>query len=134
MNERRWDGFALAARVVMAVVWLYNGLWLKLIAADAHHREIVAATFHDAVLGNRILVGIGSLETLLAIGLLSGRCSRLVNWVQILALVAMNTVGILCSGQIDRPAALVVSNLPLVLGAAAILLFGPGRFVLRFPQ
>lgn len=107
MTGRKWDGFALAIRAVMAVVWLHNGLWLKLIAVDAHHQKIVASTFHDPVLGNRIMMGIGLCETLLA-------------------------VGILCSGQIERPAALVVSNLPLVACALAIILFGPGRWALSF--
>ncbi len=129
MTDWRWDGFALAARVVMALVWLYNGLWLKLIVADAHHQQIVASTFHDAAMGQMIMRGIGAGETLLALGILLGCLPRLVNGMQIAVLVAMNAVGILCSGQIERPAALVISNLPLVVCAVAIVVFGPGRWV-----
>lgn len=129
MMDRRWDAFALAARAVMALVWLYNGLWLKLIVADAHHQQIVASTFHDAALGLMIMSGIGAGETLLALGILLGCLPKMVNGVQIGVLVGMNAVGILCSGQIERPAALVVSNLPLVVCAVAIIVFGPGRWV-----
>lgn len=129
MTDRKWNAFALAARAVMALVWLYNGLWLKLIVDDAHHEKIVASTFHDPALGKMLLSGIGVAETILALAILSGRWPRLVNGAQIAALVAMNAAGILCSGQIERPAGLVVSNLPLVVCAVAIIVFGPGRWV-----
>lgn len=125
---RRWDAFALALRCAMAAVWLYNGLWLKILAVDPHHARIVASTLgHPAW-----LTAIGAGESILALGILSGRFSRFVNMAQIALLVAMNAVGILFSGQIERPLGLVVSNLPLLMCALAIVLFGPGRWI--FPR
>ena len=67
---------------------------------------------------------------LLALGILSGWLSRFVNGFQLFLLVAMNTVGILYSGQIADPAGLVISNLPLAACAAALIIFGPGRWIL----
>lgn len=123
---KHWDAFALCLRGVLAVVWLYNGLWLKVLAVDPHHAQIVASTLgHPAWLA---VIGAG--ETLLALGILSGWLSRFVNGVQLLLLVVMNTVGIFFSGQIANPAGLVISNLPLAACATALLLFGPGRWIL----
>lgn len=121
-----WDTFALALRGMLAAVWLYNGLWLKILAVDPHHAQIVASTLgHPAW-----LTVIGSGEALLALGILSGWLSRFVNGVQLLLLIAMNTVGILFSGQIANPAGLVISNLPLAACTVALLLFGPGKWTL----
>jgi uncharacterized membrane protein YphA (DoxX/SURF4 family) len=121
---KRWDDFALATRVVLAVVWFYNGLWLKILAVDPHHAQIVATT-----LGHPLwLTAIGVGETLLALGILSGRAGTVINAVQIALVVAMNLVAI-GGGQIEKPAALIVSNLPLITCAAALMVFGPGRRV-----
>lgn len=123
---KHWDAFALAVRGVLALVWLYNGLWLKILAVDPHHARIVASTLgHPAW-----LTAIGAGETLLALGILSGRASRLVNGFQLILLAAMNAAGILFSGQIEKPVGLVISNLPLAACAAALILFGPGRWIL----
>jgi uncharacterized membrane protein YphA (DoxX/SURF4 family) len=121
-----WDAFALCLRGVLAVVWLYNGLWLKILAVDPHHAQIVASTLgHPAW-----LTAIGAGETLLALGILSGWLSRFVNGFQLFLLVAMNTAGILFSGQIANPVGLVISNLPLAACAASLIIFGPGRWIL----
>ena len=121
---KHWDAFALGTRGVLAAVWLYNGLWLKILSVDPHHARIVASTLgHPAW-----LTAIGAGETLLALGILSGRASRWVNGFQLILLAVMNAVGILCSGQIEKPAGLVISNLPLATCAVALLVFGPGRW------
>jgi uncharacterized membrane protein YphA (DoxX/SURF4 family) len=122
---KHWDAFALAARGVTAAVWLYNGLWLKILAPDPHHAQIVAAT-----LGNPVwLTVIGTGETALALAILSGQASRVISLLQIAVLIAMNATGILLSGAIDKPMGLIISNLPLAACAAAIAIFGPGRWI-----
>lgn len=122
---RHWDVFALVTRSVLALVWLYNGLWLKILSVDPHQARIVASTLgHPAW-----LTAIGAGETLLALGILSGRAGTMVNGFQLVLLTVMNAIGILCSGQIANPAGLVVSNLPLATCAAALVVFGPGRWV-----
>ncbi len=108
----------------MALVWAYNGLWLKILAVDPHHAQIA-----ETALGpGPWLALIGAAEFALALALASGRMSRLVNVLQIVGLAAMNGVGIL-SGQIERPVGLLISNLPFVGCAMVIVLFGPGRWV-----
>lgn len=123
---KHWDAFALFVRAVLSLVWLYNGLWLKVLAVDPHHAQIVASTLgHPAW-----LTTIGAGESLLAIGILSGWASRLVNGFQLALLIAMNAVGILFSGEIEKPLGLVISNLPLAACAIALIIFGPGRWIL----
>ncbi len=126
------SGFLFAVRVVMALVWFYNGLWLKLWERDAHHLEIVAAAVGGTgVSAGLALAGIGGGETLLALGILSGIWARFVNGFQIGLLVVMNGVGILAGGgAIERPIGLLVSNLPLVTCAAMVMIFGPGKWAL----
>jgi uncharacterized membrane protein YphA (DoxX/SURF4 family) len=124
--------FLLLVRLAMALVWLYNGFWLKIVLRDPHHRAIVAAVFgHDwrADLG---LIFIGSAETLLALGIASGMAHRFVNSIQIVVLLAMNIVGIVCGGgEIAHPVGLLIQNLPLICCAALIIVQGPGPFVLK---
>lgn len=128
-NGARWDLFALSVRGVMALVWLYNGLWLKLVTRDPHHAQIVSSVFPDPTIGSLALTAIGCAETALALAILSGRASRVVNLGQVGLLLAMNGVGIAFSEEIARPAGLVISNLPLVACALALAVFGPGRWV-----
>ncbi len=129
-----WDAYALLVRAVMASVWLYNGLWLKLLARDPHHVAIVNATFRDPHLAGQMLSGIGLAEAALAIAILLGAAGRWVNGVQIVAVLVMNAVAIFFSGEIPHPLGLIVSNLPLVACALAIVRFGPGRFTFPSPR
>jgi uncharacterized membrane protein YkgB len=66
--------FAAAA---VAGVWLYHGLWCKLLGGCPEQAEIVAAV--PWLRGERakpVLLGIGVLETALAVWVLSGRRPR----------------------------------------------------------
>lgn len=85
-------------RVAVALVWLYQGLWHKIIAVDARHLEIVASA--HSFLPPRLALGmIGGLETLFAISVLASWRQRLFAWLQIGMLVAMNAAGILFAGD-----------------------------------
>lgn len=85
-------------RVAAALVWLYQGLWHKIVAVDARHLEIVASA--PSFLPPRLALGlIGGLETLFAISLLARWRQRLFAWLQIGMLVAMNAAGILFAGD-----------------------------------
>ncbi len=73
--------FVFAIRCVLALIWLYNGLWLKIIAVDPHHLDIVQAVLNISVnQAADFLNVIGLLETLLGIGILSGLYHRFVNY------------------------------------------------------
>ncbi len=85
-------------RVAVALVWLYQGLWHKIVAVDARHLEIVASA--PSFLPPRLALGmIGGLETLFAISILTRWRQRLFAGLQIGMLVAMNTAGILFAGD-----------------------------------
>ena len=85
-------------RVAVALVWLYQGLWHKIVAVDARHLEIVASA--PSFLPPRLALGmIGGLETLFAISILARWRQRLFAWLQIWMLVAMNAAGILFAGD-----------------------------------
>lgn len=99
----------LAIRAIVALTWLYQGLWLKLIVADPHHLQVVTG----AGLPGWFMSVIGAGETLLGLGVLSGLFNRFVCWFQLGLLLAMNSIGILTGGVPD-PAGLIIGNLPLV--------------------
>ncbi len=122
-----------AIRCVLALIWLYNGLWLKILAVDPHHLEIVQAVFQISVnQAADFLNVIGALETLLGLGILSGLFYRFVNYFQVFILIAMNSIGIVGGeGSISNPAGLLIMNLPTILCAIIVARYGPGAWALR---
>jgi uncharacterized membrane protein YphA (DoxX/SURF4 family) len=119
-------------RIALASVWLYNGLWLKVIALDPHHLEIVRSVSGGSSIAPVVLLRtIGCCETLLAIGILSGLFYRFVSYFQIAIVLVMNVIGsIFGGGAIAHPVGLIVSNLPLIMCALVVALRGPGAFSL----
>lgn len=110
-SSRWW----LLLRVAVAAVWLYQGLWLKLLAVDPRHLEIVSAV--PVGLPPRLLLGaIGVLETTFGIATLGRWRPRPFAWLQIGALVAMNGMGIaFAAGSIPDIGAMVTMNLVFAL-------------------
>lgn len=85
-------------RVTVALVWLYQGLWHKIVAVDARHLAIVASA--PSFLPPQWTLGlIGGLETLFAVSILTRWKLRLFAMLQIGMLVAMNAAGILFAGD-----------------------------------
>lgn len=100
-------------RLAVALVWLYQGLWCKLLGGCPGHRAIV-----DAVpwLGERggeaLLYGLGAVETGLALWVLSGRRPRAAALVQTALLAGMNGGGLLWGREhIADPGAMITQNL-----------------------
>jgi uncharacterized membrane protein YphA (DoxX/SURF4 family) len=105
----------LLARAAVAIVWLYNGLWLKLVSVSPEHRAVVESLPLPAGTAAFFLAGIGVVETVLALWVLSGRCPQRAAIAQTLLLVAMNGGGLIFGGSaIERPVAMIVQNLALV--------------------
>jgi uncharacterized membrane protein YphA (DoxX/SURF4 family) len=123
-----------ALRVVVALVWLHEGLWQKLIVRAPHEIAVVEAVGQVGPLAPlQLLTLIGAGETLLAIGVLSGLLWRALSVFQIVLLVTMNTIGIISSGgaAIPDPVGLVIKNLPLLMCIALIGLYGPGAWAVK---
>jgi len=114
-------------RLAVALVWLYQGLWCKLLGRCPGHRAIVEAVPGLAGRAGTIaLAGLGAIEVGLAVWVLSGRRPRLAAAAQTLLLVGMNGGGLLWGREhIADPGAMITQNLAfltlvwLVAGRAA---------------
>lgn len=122
-----------AIRLALAAVWFYNGLWLKVIALDAHHLEIVRSVSNSSGIEPALLLRlIGSAETLLGIGIVSGLFYRFVSYFQIFIILLMNLIGSIGGGgAIAHPFGLVISNLPTIMCALVVATNGPGAYSLH---
>lgn len=119
-------------RLSLALVWLYNGLWLKIIASDPHHLAIVSTVAPSVNMDPLLLLHlIGSGETLLGLGILSGLLHRFVSFFQITIVLLMNVIGgFFGGGTVEHPFGLIISNLPTVMCATVVAMYGPGAFAL----
>lgn len=117
------------ARAAIALVWLYNGLWCKLLLGCPDHAEIVAGAAGDLHLpATPVLWALGGGETALAAWVLSGRGARAAAWVQTLLLVGMNAAGLLFRPEaIPRPGALLVHNFVLLVLVWVVAAAGRSR-------
>jgi hypothetical protein len=80
-------------RVAVALVWVHQGLWHKVLAVDARHLEIVASV--PEIVPPRVALGaIGIVEAFFGVAVLLRLRPALFAWLQILALAAMNGVGL----------------------------------------
>ena len=98
--------------VAVAAVWLYEGLWCKLLNGDPHQVQVVEAVpRHGLRLGAPFLKSLGIVEIGLAIWVLSGIAPLLCALVQTVLLVALNTGGLLWARHIIHdPGGMVVKN------------------------
>lgn len=102
-------------RISVALVWLYQGLWHKVLSVDPRHLEIVASA--PSFLPPRLALGlIGAWETLLALAVILRWQPRLAAWFQIGTMVAMNAAGICFAGdKIPDIGGMLTMNLVFIL-------------------
>lgn len=118
----------LALRLLLAAIWLYNGLILKLWLVDPEHLRVVEAVGGLGSLGPAALLRlIGGCETALGLGILSGIAYTPVCWFQLGLVLLMNAVGI-ASGGVRDGAHLIATNLPLLMCMVIAARCGPGGF------
>lgn len=111
--------FVVAARIIIALTWFYQGLWLKVIARDPHHLEIVQKVGLPRPELALTTIGIG--ETLIGLAVLSGFFPRSVTVFQIVLILTMNLTAIVGSrGAIREPIGLLLGNMPLLLCIALV--------------
>ena len=109
-------GLSPWGRIAVALVWLYHGLWCKLLRGCPGQAAIV-----DAVPGlagapaAAALLALGLLETGLAIWVVSGRAPWRAALTQTVLLVAMNGGGLAWGrAHIAEPGAMIVQNIAFV--------------------
>lgn len=118
----------LFIRLILAFVWFYNGLYLKLILVDPEHLKVVQEVGGLGPLSPEqflFLIGLG--ETALGLFILCGWRYRIACYIQIALVVSMNVIGI-ASGGVDKPLALIAANLPLLACMGVALRCGPGTW------
>jgi hypothetical protein len=99
-------------RVAVSAVWLYEGLWCKLLRGEPHQLQVVEAV---PGLGPRagalFLTLLGAVESSLAVWALSGVAAIPCAVVQTLLLVTLNVNGLIWARRmIHDPAGMVVKN------------------------
>ena len=121
------NNLVLTARFVVGLTWLYEGLWLKILRPSAEELRVIETVFER--LSGRFHVGsldmlhaIGSVETMLAIGIFAGWNPRLLAGIQILLLLGMDSLGIaLGRNTLTDPVSLIIKDLSFLI---CILLVG----------
>jgi DoxX-like family/Protein of unknown function (DUF3419) len=103
----------ILARGAIALVWIYHGLWCKLLGECPEQAAIVAAVPGLAGgLGRGLFLALGLAETAIAGWVLGGRAPRAAALVQTTLILAMNGGGLLWGrAHIADPSALVVQNI-----------------------
>jgi len=99
-------------RVAVAGVWLYEGLWCKLLRGQPHEFEVVnAVPGYGPRFGVAFLMALGVVEVTLAAWSLSAVASIACATVQTVLLVALNANGLMWARHlIHDPAGMVVKN------------------------
>lgn len=112
-------------RVAVAAVWLYEGLWCKLLGGDPNQLAVVRAVpGYGPRLGALFLIALGSVEVGMGLWAVSGLAPLAAAIVQTGLLVTLNACGLYWSRRlIHDPAGMVVKNaafLVLVWVAASL--------------
>ena len=85
----------LLPRAAVALVWMYQGFWCKLLGRAPRQLKIMdAAPFIGSVRSRQALAALGILECVLAAWVLSGARAREAAVTQTLLVAGMNTAGL----------------------------------------
>jgi hypothetical protein len=116
-------------RGAVAAVWLYEGLWCKVLGREPHQVQVVEAVPRlGPVVGRRFLVALGVVETGIAVWVMSGVSPGVCAVTQVALLVTLNANGLLWARHvIHDPAGMVVKNVSfLLLAWVAAVMGGAG--------
>lgn len=105
-------------QVAVAMVWLYEGLWCKLLGGSSHELEVVeAASLFNPSLAVLVLRALGAFECALAAWVLTGWRPQWAAVVQTVLLASLNAAGITWSRHLipDPPGMLIKNFAFLVL-------------------
>jgi hypothetical protein len=99
-------------RIAVAAVWLYEGLWCKLLGRERRQLQIVEAVPRwGPRIGGPFLKLLGAAEAALALWALSGALPIPCAASQTVLLIALNAAGLLWArGLIHDPGGMVVKN------------------------
>jgi hypothetical protein len=100
-------------RWTVAAVWIYEGVWCKLLGREAHQLKVVTAVPKlGPVVGPAFLFVLGAVELGLGGWVLTGMLPGLCAAVQAILLLTLNANGLLWARRvIHDPAGMVVKNI-----------------------
>jgi uncharacterized membrane protein YphA (DoxX/SURF4 family) len=103
--------------VAIALVWLYQGFWCKVLGGIPRHEAVIAAVpFIGSAASRNALIALGLLECGIGLWVLTGRWMREVAILQTALLAAMNTGGVIWAAHlIPDPAGMVFENFTFLL-------------------
>jgi uncharacterized membrane protein YphA (DoxX/SURF4 family) len=103
--------------VAVAAVWMYEGLWCKLLGGEPHQLQVVEAVpEYGPGFGLILLKTLGVIEVGLALWALSGMAPLFCAVVQTVFLIMLNTCGLLWARQIIHdPAGMVIKNFAFLM-------------------
>ena len=112
-----WTPSNKLIRLAIALVWLYQGFWCKVLGGVPRHEAVIAAVpFIGSAAGRSALIALGLLECGIGLWVLSGRWMRQAAIVQTVLLAAMNTGGLIWATHlIPDPAGMVLQNFTFLL-------------------
>jgi uncharacterized membrane protein YphA (DoxX/SURF4 family) len=104
-------------RLAIAMVWLYQGLWCKVLGGAPRHEAVIAsAPFIGPVEARAAMVAIGLVECGLAVWVLLGWQRRWAALAQTALLVGMNAAGLIWARSLlADPAGMIFENFAFVL-------------------
>jgi hypothetical protein len=107
----------LLVRGAVAAVWLYEGLWCKVLGRESRQVQVVEAVPKlGPLVGRRFLLALGLVETALAGWVMSGITPGLCAIVQTGLLIALNANGLIWARHIIHdPGGMVVKNVSFLL-------------------
>lgn len=104
-------------RLAIAAVWLYQGLWCKVLGGAPRHEAVIAAApFIGPAAARVAMVAIGLVECGLAAWVVSGSQRRWAALAQTALLVGMNAAGLLWARSLlADPVGMILQNFAFVL-------------------
>jgi hypothetical protein len=104
-------------RLSIALVWLYQGLWCKVLGGVPHHQAVISAVpLIGPAAAPIALMVLGLVECGIAAWILSGQRMRQAAIVQTALLFAMNASGLIWAWRfIPDPIGMIVQNFAFLL-------------------
>ena len=104
-------------RIAVAGVWLYEGLWCKLLRGEPREFEVVKAVpRYGERFGVPFLLGLGAVEVSVGVWVLSGWLPFLCAVAQTVLLVSLNANGLIWSRHlIHDPKGMIVKNFAFLI-------------------
>jgi len=104
-------------RIAVAGVWLYEGLWCKLLRGEPREFEVVKAVpKYGERFGAPFLLSLGAVEVTIGVWVLSGWLPFLCAVTQTVLLVSLNANGLMWSRHlIHDPRGMIVKNFAFLI-------------------